>query len=167
VGGYTDRNGGICPMLAAHRNGGRTSFASFARAWDAFTGAGRRPRRASRREIRVLRTYLEMSLLEDDTRAPAGGSLTAIADQIRTERREAAERAATEGAAVEDAPVERPTPQPSRSEPLAEPIRPEETVRIHDMRRRSRWGWLRSSPRADLYEATIAAEDEVSEQRRD
>ena len=26
-------------MLAAHRNGGRTSLASFARAWDRYTGA--------------------------------------------------------------------------------------------------------------------------------
>ena len=34
VGAYTGPGGGICPMLAAHRNGGRTSFASFARAWD-------------------------------------------------------------------------------------------------------------------------------------
>ena len=24
VGAYTDRHGGVCPMLAAHRNGGRT-----------------------------------------------------------------------------------------------------------------------------------------------
>jgi hypothetical protein len=32
VGAYSDReSGGICPMLAAHRNGGRTSLASFAR----------------------------------------------------------------------------------------------------------------------------------------
>ena len=30
VGAYTDRKGGVCPMLAAHRNGGRTSLASFA-----------------------------------------------------------------------------------------------------------------------------------------
>ena len=50
VGAYTDRQGGICPMLAAHRNGGRTSLASFARAWDRYTGArrqaapGQRPR---------------------------------------------------------------------------------------------------------------------------
>ena len=42
VGAYTDRNGGVCPMLAAHRNGGRTSLASFARAWDRYTGARRR-----------------------------------------------------------------------------------------------------------------------------
>ena len=38
VGAYTDRSGGVCPMLAAHRNGGRTSLASFARAWDSYTG---------------------------------------------------------------------------------------------------------------------------------
>ncbi|MBA2349653.1 MAG: hypothetical protein H0V81_15310, partial [Solirubrobacterales bacterium] len=33
VGSYSDRDGGVCPMLAAHRCGGRTSFISFARAW--------------------------------------------------------------------------------------------------------------------------------------
>src|SRR3712207_1978819 len=32
VGAYADRKGGICPMLAAHRHGGRTSFISFAKA---------------------------------------------------------------------------------------------------------------------------------------
>jgi hypothetical protein len=49
VGAYTDGRGGICPMLAAHRNGGRTSFLSFARAWDAFARADsvRRPASAS------------------------------------------------------------------------------------------------------------------------
>jgi hypothetical protein len=94
VGGYTDGEGGVCPMLAAHRNGGRTSFASFAHAWDAFTGAGKRPRRASRREIRVLRTYLEISLLEDDTRSGTDGSLAAAVNQVRAERREGAEREA-------------------------------------------------------------------------
>ena len=67
VGAYVDKRGGVCPMLAAHRNGGRTNFGTFARAWDAFTGANRRkPRRASRREVRTLEGYLEMSLLRDD-----------------------------------------------------------------------------------------------------
>ena len=48
VGAYTDRQGGVCPMLAAHRNGGRTSLASFARAWDRYTGrASGRARRPS------------------------------------------------------------------------------------------------------------------------
>jgi hypothetical protein len=90
VGAYTDRDGGVCPMLAAHRNGGRTSFASFARAWDDFTRA-RRPRRATRREIQILRTYLEMSLLSDDTQ---GTTLTAAVNEVRRARRDSAERAA-------------------------------------------------------------------------
>ena len=38
VGAYVDsESGGICPMLAAHRNGGRTDVAAFARAWDEYT----------------------------------------------------------------------------------------------------------------------------------
>ena len=66
VGAYVDRRGGVCPMLAAHRNGGRTNFGTFARAWDAFTGANqRKPRRASRREVRTLEGYLEMALLRE------------------------------------------------------------------------------------------------------
>jgi hypothetical protein len=83
VGAYTDpKSGGICPMLAAHRNGGRTSLASFAVAWDAFTNA-KRPRRATRREVRTLRSYLEISLL----RAEQGTeSIAELADRIRGER---------------------------------------------------------------------------------
>src|SRR6476469_7008467 len=55
VGAYQTR-GGNCPMLAAHRRGGRTSFLSFARAWDRFAAA-RSPRRATARELRVLERY--------------------------------------------------------------------------------------------------------------
>src|SRR3954467_4662604 len=62
VGAYTDRRGGVCPMLAAHRHGGRTSLASFAKAWDRYTGARRRPRPATERELRTLRAMLEASL---------------------------------------------------------------------------------------------------------
>jgi hypothetical protein len=66
VGAYVDKRGGVCPMLAAHRNGGRTNFGTFARAWDGYTGANqRKPRRASRREVRTLQGYLEMSLIRD------------------------------------------------------------------------------------------------------
>ena len=63
VGAYTDGHGGICPMLAAHRNGGRTSFLSFARAWDAFARADR-VRPATVRELRVLEDLLVASLAE-------------------------------------------------------------------------------------------------------
>jgi hypothetical protein len=65
VGAYTDRNGGICPMLAAHRRGGPTSFLSFARSWDRFTRAGRKVRQATRRELAILIAQLEASLLSE------------------------------------------------------------------------------------------------------
>jgi hypothetical protein len=98
VGAYTDpKSGGICPMLAAHRNGGRTNLGSFALAWDAFTDA-RRPRLATRREVRTLRSYLEMSLLDEHQEAT---SLTRAAAQIRAERAEAAVSAGSEPAADE------------------------------------------------------------------
>jgi hypothetical protein len=62
TGAYT-HDGGICPMLAAHRRGGRTDRESFAKCWDRYTGANK-GRAASEREIRTLRTMLEASLLD-------------------------------------------------------------------------------------------------------
>ena len=98
VGAYVDRRGGVCPMLAAHRNGGRTNFGTFARAWDAFTGANqRKPRRASRREVRTLENYLEMALIRDG--APGSEPLPerSLAEEVRdvqaTRRRLAAAEA--------------------------------------------------------------------------
>ena len=61
VGAYTDGRGGVCPMLAAHRHGGRTSFVSFARAWDAFART-KTIRRATEREVRTLENLLVASL---------------------------------------------------------------------------------------------------------
>jgi len=68
VGAYSDGHGGICPMLAAHRRGGRTNFLSFARSWDRFTRAGRTVRQATIRELAILVSQLEASLLSE---APA------------------------------------------------------------------------------------------------
>jgi hypothetical protein len=65
AGAYSDRNGGVCPMLAAHRCGGRTDFRGFARSWDRFTGAGR-ARRATQRELRTLKAQLEQSVWNED-----------------------------------------------------------------------------------------------------
>lgn len=70
VGAYTN-DGGVCPMLAAHRHGGRTNFISFAKAWDAFARA-RRPRRATLRELRILETTLEASMARADAVALDG-----------------------------------------------------------------------------------------------
>ena len=83
VGAYSDRaSGGICPMLAAHRNGDRTDLASFARSWDRYTDA-RSPRLATEREVRALRSLLVSSLVAD---AGVDGSLAEIANRIRRDR---------------------------------------------------------------------------------
>ena len=80
VGAYTDKKGGVCPMLAAHRNGGRTSLASFARAWDRYTGV-RRARAATERELNTLRTMLEASIALDEL-----PDMATIAREARTNR---------------------------------------------------------------------------------
>src|SRR3954453_11795550 len=93
VGAYTDRDGGVCPMLAAHRNGERTSFMSFARAWDRFSGA-RRARRATPRELRVRESHLEASILAERD-AIAGGPLDAAIAEHQALLRERKTREAT------------------------------------------------------------------------
>ena len=88
VGAYTDRTGGVCPMLAAHRCGGRTDFRSFARAWDRFTGAGKRARKATEREVRTLTTQLEASIwAEDEQRAQMLRTDVPPAPKLQTRRR--------------------------------------------------------------------------------
>jgi hypothetical protein len=85
VGAYTDRSGGVCPMLAAHRNGGRTSLASFARAWDSYTGVrGRKARPATERELTTLRTMLEASIALDEL--PTVSEVVREAQAMRAKR---------------------------------------------------------------------------------
>jgi hypothetical protein len=89
VGAYSDRHGGICPMLAAHRRGGRTNFLSFARSWDGFTRAGRKARQATRRELAILIAQLEASLVSE-----ASGALgRAIEEHCALRARRAAAQA--------------------------------------------------------------------------
>jgi hypothetical protein len=142
VGAYVDRDsGGICPMLAAHRNGGRTSLASFARAWDRYTGA-KRPRLATRRELGTLRSLLEGSLAED---VSDGGSIAAAAAQIRAERAELAARQA-DCTEPESPTVPEPTDSPIRIRRLCRP-------------------WTRSSRRYDgIPDLLTAAEAQLTEQ---
>jgi hypothetical protein len=86
VGAYTDRSGGVCPMLAAHRNGGRTSLASFAHAWDSYTGVrGRKARPATERELNTLRTMLEASIALDEL--PTVSEVVREAKAMRAARR--------------------------------------------------------------------------------
>ena len=90
VGAYVDRDGGVCPMLAAHRNGGRTSFDSFAQAWDRYTRATA-PRRATEREVSTLVQMLATSIAAEAARFD-GNLGDAIADhrtmQLERARRE-------------------------------------------------------------------------------
>jgi hypothetical protein len=132
VGAYSTGDG-ICPMLAAHRNGGRTPLIAFAQAWDAVAFRGQRDaraRRATERELLILSSHLEASLLEDDVPAqelaaarrehqalrtrhedqvprPAGRAEVVVARLIRRldAEREAADRAAAERSEPDSEPA--------------------------------------------------------------
>lgn len=144
VGAYVDRDsGGICPMLAAHRNGGRTSLASFARAWDRYTGA-KRPRLATRRELRTLRALLVSSIDRGDL--PEPGSIAEAAAQIRSER-DAQARRETSGRARPDTG---------------------EHHRAHELGDRPRWSWIRPARRYEEFRDLLAAaEEQLAERRAD
>src|SRR3954451_21030041 len=146
VGAYVDRASGvICPMLAAHRNGGRTSLASFARAWDRYTGV-KRPRLATRREVRTLVAILHSSLA-DDLAGPDSGSIAEAAAQIRGERAELAAR-------------ETATPEPTA------PVDTGERHRAAELRTRLRWAWMRPAQRYDEFKDLVtAAEEQLAERR--
>ena len=144
VGAYTDREGGICPMLAAHRHGGRTALASFARAWDRYTGAHSRPRPASDRELRTLKAMLQASLYTDDSRS----DLTAAVSELKAAK---ARRARDEV----------PAPKADTGE----------RDRTPELKKRHGWAWLRVFRRYDAYKAALdqieAAERDDQHQRAD
>jgi hypothetical protein len=128
AGAYTDRDGGVCPMLAAHRCGGRTDYVSFARAWDRFTGVvKRRSRRASDRELQILDDQLEASIMAEERIDLAD----AIADHRRTLSRTRAELLTDAG------------------------DRPGDPNRAPELRRRSGWAWLRPFRRLDDYNRAL------------
>jgi hypothetical protein len=136
VGAYSN-GGGICPMLAAHRAGGRTDFIGFARAWDRFAFRGARmrmARRATERELLVLRTHLEASLMAEDCPAPDLA-------QAMAEHRELLARREAPAAA------QRATPRR---------VRPGDPDRSKELRRREGWAWLRVFRRYDEYERALA-----------
>src|ERR1700742_4976037 len=136
VGAYSTGEG-ICPMLAAHRNGGRTSLIAFAEAWDrvasrAQRGArARRARRATERELLILRSHLKASLLDDDRPRdePAGGELA--------------------GARREHEAL------------LARRQRPGEPDRTPELEHRPGWAWTRAVRRYDEYERIMKRVEEA------
>ena len=102
AGAYTDGHGGICPMLAAHRHGGRTTYLPFSRAWDALARTSR-VRRATPRELQILEDLLLASLDDqtDFTRAIAEhrAALARRAPEIRARRLSAPSRSGRRAAA--------------------------------------------------------------------
>jgi hypothetical protein len=144
VGAYTDRQGGVCPMLAAHRHGGRTALASFARAWDRYTNAHGRPRPATERELRTLRAMLQASLISEDERS----ELTAAVSSLKA----AKERRAREEAA---AAAERPRRDTG------------ERDRTPELRKRHGWAWLRVFRRYDAYKAALDQLEAAERAERD
>ena len=100
ITGAFSGGGGACPMLAAHREGGRTSVCSFPEAWDAFTGvAGRQIiRPATAYEIQILRREIEASL------EPAGPSM--FAEAIAEHQAAVQARAREEALAAQETPAE-------------------------------------------------------------
>jgi hypothetical protein len=143
VGAYTDRQGGVCPMLAAHRHGGRTALASFARAWDRYTNAHGRPRPATERELRTLKAMLQASLYTEDARS----DLTAAVSELKAAR----ERRAREGAVA--------------VEPKADTG---ERDRTPELKKRPGWAWMRIFRRYDAYKAALdQIEAAEREERRD
>jgi hypothetical protein len=135
VGAYTDGEGGVCPMLAAHRHGGRTDCISFAHAWDRFTVA-KRARRATRREVRILERHLEESLAAEQDACDLSAAIAEHQDLAR--RRRAAEA--------------------SRSRP-----QPGDPDRSRELRRRGGWAWLPPVRRLDDYERALALVQEQLE----
>ncbi len=128
VGAYSTREG-ICPMLAAHRAGGRTDLIAFAHAWDRFAMGGARrlkTRRATERELLILRSHLEASLLEFNDRGPLGAAIA-------------------EHRALREA---------RRNTPATRP-RPGDPDRSPEVRDRPGWAWTRLFRRYDDYEQAL------------
>jgi hypothetical protein len=137
IAGAYSKDGGICPMLAAHRRGGRTSFIAFAKAWDAFAFRGTHKhdaRRATERELLVLRSHLEASLLEAQGPSPELGSAIAEHKQL----------VAARGA----------QPEPDRKRERRR-RRPGDPNRADELRGRPGWSWLRIFRRYDEYQRAL------------
>jgi hypothetical protein len=137
IGAYVDGEGGVCPMLAAHRNGGRTSLASFARAWDRYTGATSRPRSATERELRTLRVMLEASVAIDedygrDELAKAAAEHRAAKGQTHQAKTDTGER-----------------------------------DRTPELRHRHGWAWLRLFRRYDTYALAVSEAEQQERQERE
>jgi hypothetical protein len=139
AGAYSNREG-VCPMLAAHRAGGRTTAIAFAKAWDRFAfraSRRRRPRRATAHELLLLKIYLQASLLAtpNEARAPVTPARTSVTSA---------------GAPRTRTPAATPVTAP------AAPPQPGDADRSGELAGRPGWSWSRLVRRYDDYERLMA-----------
>ena len=142
VGAYATSDG-VCPMLAAHRAGGRTAAISFARAWDrvAFRD-GRSVRVPARHRARAA----------DPALAPRG--------QPARRRARPRRRSGRPGASTSSCSPRRPAEPASRAGADAgaggaaerRGPRPGDPNRAPELRSRRGWAWTRIVRRHDDYE---------------
>jgi hypothetical protein len=87
ITGAFSGSGGICPMMAAHREGGRTTCVSFPEAWDRFTGVYGRAicRPATEYEVAQLRAQIEQSLVPHTS--PLGEAIAEHTAMVEGRRR--------------------------------------------------------------------------------
>jgi hypothetical protein len=151
VGAY-QHGDGICPMLAAHRHGGRTSCISFAQAWDrsAFRGTrGGKARQATERELLILRAHLEASLLEDE--APAADLRTLIDRHRQLRHHDRDGEAEADGT-----PRRQRARRPQSTQGADQQLRPPDADRSPELRERPGEAWMRVVRRYDDYQRALA-----------
>jgi hypothetical protein len=151
VGAYANRDG-ICPMLAAHRSGGRTAVIEFAKAWDRFAYRHvwrGRPRRASKHELLILRLYLQASLLADPEPYATVPEPAAAASEPAAAASEPA-AAASEPAAAPRTPV---SAQGQGAEPEVEQSLDRD--RAAELASTDGWAWTPATRSYDDYRRTL------------
>ncbi len=142
-------------MLAAHREGARTRFSSFADAWDGFAFRGTRQnksRRATERELLILTTHLEASLLEG---CELDESPKSDLEHAPSEHREP--ESSCEASAQQIAAPRQPL-APAQS-------RPDEPTRSGELCGRDGWAWTLPVRRFDEYERILALVEDCERER--
>ena len=142
AGSYVAPGGGVCPLLAAHRCGGRThdgstGVSTFADVWDRYTGASAsEPRPIEQAERQMLEGLLVASLAREQHRHEAA------------ERRERRDREARGAIARVRA---------GRGARLEALLSAEgDQNRARELARRAGWAWLGVYRRYDDYRAAVA-----------
>jgi hypothetical protein len=111
TGAFAASGQGACPMMAAHREGGRTSSCTFPEAWDRFTGVYGRHivREATPYEVQILCEEIEASLVPLPRDNPLADAIAEHQAMVEARRHAVTvteqESAASERAVEQEAPA--------------------------------------------------------------